>query len=368
MVYGHGGDIYRYKDILDFSVNVNPLGPPESVIEAAKQGVELAAAYPDSRCRRLREKLAQKQNFAIENYVFGNGAADLIYTLVLAEKPKRALLPVPAFSEYEQALKTVGCEIKYYNTKQNDFFCIDKDFLKEFDEEIDIVFLCSPANPSGHAIDKELLQQTAEQCERLGIRLVLDECFVEFLLEPEKYSILSDTANFRKLFILRAFTKIYAMPGLRLGYGVSSDQDLLERMAQVSQPWSVSVPAQEAGIAALAEEDYVRNGRELVSCERRYLEKKLNESGIKFVSSDVNFILLYTEKDLFEEMKKRGILIRDCSNYRGLGQGWYRIAVRSHEENRCLAHALEEIYAGSGDSTEDRRCKANITGETEDSR
>lgn len=348
MRYGHGGDIYTYRDMLDFSVNVNPLGPPKRVIEAAKRGAELAAAYPDSQCRRLRETLSAKQELPAENYIFGGGAAELIYTLVLAEKPKRALLPVPAFSEYEQALKTVGCEINYYRTKRENYFCPDEDFLEELRADTDIVFLCSPSNPSGHGIGKDLLRRTVQSCERLDIRLVLDECFSEFLQEPAKYSMLSETEDHRKLFLLRAFTKTYAMPGLRLGYGVSSDLELLERMEQVRQPWSVSVPAQEAGTAALAEDGYVERTRELVGAERRYLETELKKMGIRFIPSDVNYILLETDINLFDEMKDRGILIRDCSNYQGLGKGWYRIAVRTRRENRYLTDALRDIRGNGG--------------------
>lgn len=359
MIYGHGGDIYTYKNMLDFSVNINPLGTPERVIAAAKRGVECAAAYPDSQCRKLREKLAGKQDIEEDSYIFGNGAAELIYTLVLAEKPKRALIPVPAFSEYEQALRSVGCEIIYYYTKENNCFCIDNNFLKEIKKDIDIVFLCSPVNPSGHVINKELLQQAADICERNKIRFMLDECFIDFLKTPEKYSMTAETEKYRQLFILRAFTKIYAMPGLRLGYGISSDHNLKERMEQMRQPWSVSVPAQEAGIAALDEEKYVEEARKLVMSEREYLEEEIKKMRMKIVSSNVNFILIYTEINLFDQMKECGILIRNCENYTGLGKGWYRIAVRTHRENLCLINALRDIRmkadeaAGKGKRSEE---------------
>lgn len=344
MKYGHGGDIYTYSGMQDFSVNINPFGPPESVIQAAKKGVEASAAYPDSRCGELRRKLAGMQGLPENYYLFGNGAAELIYTLVLADKPGKALLPVPSFSEYEQALHTVGSEIKYYKTKEDSFFTVDNNFLDELTDDIDMVFLCSPANPSGHLTDQKLLEHTAEVCEQKGIRLVLDECFISFLEEPEKHTLIRETERFRSLFVVRAFTKIYAVPGLRLGYAVTSDADLVKKIGSSRQPWSVSIPAQEAGKAALGETEYVSISAGKIRIERRYLESEFRSVGIKYISSDANFILLETKKDLFNELKTRGILIRDCSNYRGLGPGWYRVAVCTHEKNVRLIRALKEIF------------------------
>lgn len=347
MIYGHGGDIYTYKDMLDFSVNVNPMGAPARAVGAAKQGAELMAVYPDSSCRELRKKLSGMQDIPETHYIFGNGAADLIYRLVLAEKPKKALIPVPAFSEYEQALKTVGCEITYYETASEHGFCIDESFPDRLDGRYDMVFLCSPTNPSGQVIGKALLTEIAEICEARRIRLVLDECFIGFLEDGDAVSMIRETQRYRMLFLLRAFTKIFAMPGMRLGYGISSDAGLLERAVESGQPWSVSVPAQMAGSAALEETAWVQKARSLVSEERDFLENELKSAGIKFISSKANFILLYTEINLFEELKAYGILIRDCANYRGLGEGWYRIAVRTHEENRRLTDAIKSIKEAS---------------------
>ncbi len=343
MKYTHGGDIYTYENMLDFSVNLNPLGPPAAVLEAAKKGVEQAAAYPDSRCRRLRKKLAGKLGIPGERLIFGNGAAELIYTLVLAEKPKRALLPVPAFSEYEQALSTVGCQIEYADTSVENGFIADESILERLDTVPDLLFLCSPSNPSGRKIPGELLMKIVEKCQEKKIRFVLDECFIDFLPDAGEISMTEQTEKFPSLFVLRAFTKIYAMPGLRLGYGISSDGALLERMERMRQPWSVSLPAQEAGMAALDEKEYTEKARKMVCEEREYIETKFSEMRIKYISSDANFILFYSETDLFTQLKNRGILIRDCSDYRGLGRGWFRTAVRSHEENMRLICALEDV-------------------------
>lgn len=348
MRYSHGGDIYTYGDLLDFSVNINPLGISEHVAEAAKRGIEKAEAYPDCQCRKLREKLARRQGMPETYYVFGNGAAEIFYTLVLAEKPEKALLPVPAFSEYERALNTVGCRINYYGTEKEKGFCIDETFLNALNEETDIVFLCSPGNPAGAVTDRKLLLKAAQLCEKFQIRLVVDECFGGLLEEPEAHSVIKETVRYPHLIVVRAFTKTFAMPGLRLGYGVTSDTGLTEKMEQMRQPWSVSIPAQEAGIAALDEEARVREAAGLIAEERRFLEEQLERLGIETISSEANYILMYSEKDLFHELKKDKILIRDCSDYRGLTKGWYRIAVRKRKENQILIRSLEKIVKEGG--------------------
>ncbi|HJC92347.1 MAG TPA: aminotransferase class I/II-fold pyridoxal phosphate-dependent enzyme [Candidatus Mediterraneibacter excrementigallinarum] len=343
MEYGHGGDIYTYRDMLDFSVNVNPLGPSREVIEAAKKGVERAAQYPDSRCRELRTALSEKKEIPGERFIFGNGAADLFFSLVLAEKPKRAVIPVPAFSEYAHALRTVDCRIEEYALRREEQFTLTEEFLECLTPEIDTVFLCSPSNPAGQVIEKELLCRIADRCEEAQIRLVVDECFIDFLPEPSQFTMEKLTERYPCLFVVQAFTKTHAIPGLRLGYGMSSDQKLLERMQQVRQPWSVSTPAQAAGLAALRDSDRVQEARELICRERSRMEEELRKAGVEVIPSKANFILMYSSYDLFSLLKDRGILIRDCSNYSGLGKGWYRTAVRRREENDRLLDAIRQI-------------------------
>ena len=343
MKYGHGGDIYTYRDMLDFSVNVNPLGLSRKVIEAAKKGVERAAQYPDSRCRELRAALSEKKGIPGECFIFGNGAADLFFSLVLAEKPKRAVIPVPAFSEYAHALRTVGCRIEEYVLRREEQFTLTEDFLECLTPETDIVFLCSPSNPAGQVIPRELLCRIADRCEAAQIRLVVDECFIDFLLEPSEFTMERMSEQYSCLFVVQAFTKIHAIPGLRLGYGITSDLELLERIQQVRQPWSVSTPAQAAGIAALRDIHRVQAARELVCSERGRMEEELKEAGVEVIPSKANFILMYSPYDLFSLLKDRGILIRDCSNYSGLGKGWYRTAVRRKEENDRLLEAIRQV-------------------------
>ena len=347
MEYVHGGDIYTYGDVLDFSVNVNPYGPSEEVLEAAKRSMDEVSLYPDSQCRRLRKRLAEKKSLPEEYFLFGNGAAELFFSVVLAEKPKKALLPIPAFAEYEQALRTVDCEIIYHELKRENNFALTESFLEELTEDIDLVFLCSPSNPSGQVIEPKLMEQILTRCEEKKIRLVLDECFIEFLEEEQKYTMVKKVTDYPSLFLVQAFTKMYGIPGLRLGYAMTSDGELRERMQQIRQPWSVSVPAQAAGIEALTEreEQRVQKIRNKIVEEKMRMEKKMREFGIRFIPTKANFFLLYSEIPLFERLLEQGILIRNCENYRGLKKGWYRIAVRTKEENDVLLQALETILS-----------------------
>ena len=344
MQYAHGGDIYTYKNLLDFSINVNPLGPADAVVEAAARSMQRIREYPDSQSRELRNALAEKKGLAAERFVIGNGAADLLFSLVLAEKPKKAMIVIPAFSEYEQALRTVGCDVHHVYLYTEDNFEVNENILLNLTSDLDVVFLCSPNNPTGKKIPKNLLTQILEKCVKYQIRLILDECFYEFLENPEEATMQAEVKNCSRLVILRAFTKMHAIPGLRLGYILCSDNSLLERMQRVRQPWSVSTVAQAAGLAAIEEEERVEKTRQYITKERKRMELELETIGISYIPSDANYILIYYEgkESLYEKLLEKNILIRDCQNYIGLKKGYYRIAIKRKEENDRLLTALRE--------------------------
>lgn len=339
----HGGDIYTNEGLVDFSANINPLGPGEKVMEALKKSLENVTAYPDPKCRALREAAAKKEATVSEHIICGNGAADLIYTMVLAEKPKRALLCTPSFSEYEKALRTVDCRIRFHERKKEEGFALTRRYLDELTEDLDMVFLCSPDNPTGRCLEESLLLEIVETCEKKKIRLVLDECFLDFTEDgPWIHHELLIREN-RMLFLLRAFTKMFSIPGVRSGYGVCSDTELLERMQKSRQPWAVSVLAQAAGTAALADDLLPAVTRQLIAEERRHIMGEFTRMGIRYYPASANYILFYSEIDFYEEMKQEGFLIRDCRNYRGLGKGYYRIAVKGREDNDKLLRAFGRI-------------------------
>lgn len=343
----HGGNIYSYRDCVDFSANCNPLGTPESVKKAVRDSAESIKDYPQVGYAPLREALSHYEDVAPECIICGNGAAELIFSICQAVKPKRALLAVPSFAEYEQALLSVDCQIEYVFLKEENGFRIQEDFIEKIHKDLDIVFLCNPNNPTGLLIDRDYLFRVLRYCREMEILLVVDECFLDFVKEPGKYSLKAQLSRYHNLFILKAFTKRYAMAGIRLGYGICENKELLEKMSQVTQPWNISVMAQAAGIAALKENDYVEKGRQLVFEEALWLQKQMKELGLKMYPSQANYLFFQGPAGLFEGCVRHGVLIRDCSNYPGLEEGYYRVAVRNHQENGrlivALTAALEEI-------------------------
>ena len=336
----HGGNIYTYRDCLDFSANCNPLGTPESIKEAVRGSLEHLGDYPQVGYAPLKEALGEYEDMDPENIICGNGAAELIFSLCQAVRPKRALIPIPTFAEYEQALASVGCEVEHVLLREEDTFQMQESFIDWLHRDLDMVFLCNPNNPTGILTDREFLFRVLRNCRELGILLVVDECFLDFIKEPGKYSLKAQLSRYHNLFILKAFTKRYAMAGVRLGYGLTENRELLEKMAQVTQPWNISVMAQAAGIAALKECSYVEQGRKLVFEEAVYLKEGLKELGFHTYPSEANYIFFRGEPGLFEKGIKNGVILRDCSNYPGLSDGYYRIAVRTRAENEKLLEAL----------------------------
>ncbi len=341
----HGGDIYSKNITLDFSASVNPYGTPPSVLDAVKTSLTKIGNYPDPGCKELIRSIGTYESVLPEFILCGNGAAELIYAFCLSEKPQKALIPIPAFSEYENALLLNRCRIIHHRMSPSQGFRPDDSILEEISEtEPDTIFLCNPGNPSGSLIDFRLLEKIAELCGKLCVRLFIDECFLE--LTGNGQSLVPLLAEHPEIFILKSLTKTYAIPGVRTGYGLSSDLELLKRMSRVVQPWNVSLIAQEAGIAALKEKDYLKKSVECICQERKWLTMELRSFGFFVCPSDVNYILFNAPEGLDSALEKKGIAIRNCSNFHGLDTGWYRTAVRTREENEILIRAIREIVQG----------------------
>lgn len=335
----HGGN--QPSEILDFSANINPLGMPENVRKILTENIEKFTQYPDPYCTELTEKLSEHENCTGKNIVCGNGADDLIYRIVHALKPERALLVAPTFSEYEKALKEVKCKIKFHTLQKSENFRITSRISDDLCG-VDIFFLCNPNNPTGSLISRELLENISEQCIKKNILVAADECFLDFTGKRKDYSMPLN----ENTIILKAFTKIYAMAGLRLGYMISGSTELAEKVRNIGQYWSVSVPAQLAGTAALNETDYIEKSVSLIKNERNYLYSSLKETGITVYPSETNYLLLHCPFPLDELLYREKIAVRNCGNYRGLDKNYFRIAVRNHDENIKLVNAVKKITEG----------------------
>lgn len=377
--YGHGGDIDSRKITYDFSASINPLGLPDGVRQALAEGIAQYEKYPDPRCRALVQAISNEENVPEDYVVCGNGASELLYKLLQVKRPKRVLLAAPCFVEYEKAVIECGGDVCYYERKQEQQLCLDEEILGclsgKKENRVDMVILCSPNNPNGDVVAPDLMSQIINQCTAHGITLVIDQCFIGFC-EFEKSGdsrIISTGKNvtvsqcqsgrvmtgvgrppkenpfiiypqYDNIIVLKAFTKLYAMAGLRLGYLLCSDTAMNQKIRQTGQCWNVSVPAQLAGIAALKEKSYVEQTKRVIRRERTWLAGMLLELGLRVYPSEANFLLVYSPLALADALEKKGIAIRDCGNFKGLGEGYYRIAVRGHEENVVLVREIENIY------------------------
>lgn len=351
--YSHGADIYtaslnlqiNKNDIIDFSSNINPLGLPQSVETAIMQSIQYASRYPDINCRELTEALSIYEKVD-KNYIFcSNGAAESIFRIAIMRKYGQALLTSPTFGEYEQALKIGNCNINYYDLKEENNFEVKEDIINHISNETDILFICNPNNPTGQITQKNLLEKIISHCKSTDTIVIIDECFIDFVLDKDKYSVTCMMSQYDNLIILKAFTKIYAMAGIRLGYCMSSNEKIIKKLKISGPPWNVSSIAQSAGVQALKEVHYVEETVEYINVQRLYMMREFTNLGIKTYQSYANYIMFrITENiDLKGELLRYNILIRSCLNYNNLGCQYYRVAIKSEEDNKVLMETLREV-------------------------
>lgn len=335
----HGGDIYEGNIELDFSANINPFGTPDSVKAAISACLDGLSHYPDPYCRRLVSAVAQHENVP-ESYVLcGAGAAELIYAYAAAEKPKSIVELAPTFSEYSLPLPTA--RISRFLLKEENGFRVTEALLDHISETgPDTVFICNPNNPTGLLASADLIEKAAEKCKSTGARLFLDECFMD--LADCGQSFVPRLKDYPNVVILKAFTKSYGMAGLRLGYCLSANEDLLTAMSRCVQPWNVSTAAQAAGIAALDETGFLEKTLAFVQSEWPRLAGGLRDLGFTVFDSDTIFLLFKGAAGLDEKLLAKGIKIRNCANFTGLGEGYYRVPVKLPEENRRLLESIRE--------------------------
>ena len=356
----HGGDIYGNKNIeLDFSVNLSPIGPPQEVCRLLTEDwTGILTNYPDPEYRELRQELSQKTDLPEDWILCGNGASELLMAVVQAVRPKRAMIPVPSYQGYERALQAVGAEILFYQLDREKGFALTEDILERADglkrlvgtKEETMLFLCNPNNPVGKCIEPALLNKIADYCKANHIYLVMDECYLDLLTDAQSRTMKRKLPENPFLIIVNAFTKAYALPGIRLGYLTTGNEELREGIRMQQPEWSVSMPAQRAGIAALSSRGYLEEARQAVQAEREYISGQLQELGMKVFDGEAPFVMFLSGKELYEPLKEKGILIRRCDGIQGVKKHseeenghYYRIGLRSHAENVRLMKAIREV-------------------------
>ncbi|MBQ7795842.1 MAG: aminotransferase class I/II-fold pyridoxal phosphate-dependent enzyme [Lachnospiraceae bacterium] len=340
----HGGDIYRNSVNLDFSVNVNPLGIPEPVKEALCRAVEQCGTYPDIHAEKLKKSVADTHRIPEEHLLFGNGASELFMAVVHALRPKKVVIPVPSFYGYEHAAGAVTDRILYYQLKKENQFLLDEGVFQHLNEDVDMLFIANPNNPTGALSEKAFLIKLAEHCRDKNITVVLDECFIDFCENGQ--SMADAVSEFENLIIIQAYTKIFTIPGVRLGFMICGNERLREQVRRQLPEWNLSTFAQAAGIACTEQTDFVAKTLEYLNAEREFLVDELgraSENQCIVYPGAANFLMIYSPKPMYEKMLEKGILIRDCGNFRGLGSGYYRIAIKTRQENEQLLKVIGEI-------------------------
>jgi len=351
----HGGDVYhlarslgiKLTDLMDFSANINPLGFPPGLVGAVGEALKEIVHYPDRRCLALRHDLAAYHHLAPEEILAGNGSTELIYLLARVLKPRRGLIVTPAFSEYEHALTVAGVPVAFQATSEAHDFTLHEILTAQAG---DLVFLAHPTSPSGGLLAPELFLEVAAALNAVGSYLLLDEAFIDFV---EEASFKSFLGRFPRLMILRSFTKFFGIPGMRLGCLLAAPE-LIARLAAAQEPWSVNTMAQVMGRACLTDAEYIARTRTLIAQEREFLLARLAAlPGLTPFPSAVNYLLVKlnqpgaTAAALRQQMLSHRIVIRDASNFRGLDERFFRIAVRSRRENERLLKALEECLSAA---------------------
>lgn len=356
----HGGNVIRasrkygipVEELVDFSANINPLGPSPRINLALKDKLGLISSYPDPECAELKTVLAEYLGIERGHLLMGNGAAELIYLFVRVAGCKRALIPVPTFGEYSlSVLSQGGRVIEVVMEEKNDFNLPVAEIVRLI-PQVDLIFLCNPNNPTGSLVDRETIELILDRALSHGVRVLVDEAFMDFVPERLSHTMMPKIGRAGNLVVLYSLTKFFGIPGLRLG-AIAAPGDLIDRMNAAKDPWNVNVLAQVAGVEGLQDQEHILHTNRLVSREKNYLLNGLQGiPGIKPIAGAANFILVdisgsgLTSGELADLLGRRKIMVRDCHGFTGLAGRYIRLAVKTRPENGLLLTALNEILGG----------------------
>ncbi|MHA7963161.1 cobyric acid synthase [Paenibacillus sp. CAU 1782] len=351
--YGHGGDLTTAREefglepnaFVDFSSNMNPLGPPTAVSEVLLDYAKRISAYPDPAVRELVRKLALHHDIPEEALMVGNGAAELIDLAVRVLRPEKAAIAVPCFQEYGDALSKIGCELYEMPLQRSNGFRLTEDEVRKAISEsgASLYVLGSPNNPTGALVEPRLIKMLLNS----GASVLVDEAFMDFVPDEQSWSVFRHVVSHERLIVTRSMTKFYSIPGIRLGYAAASSS-LIQAMRSLQVPWSVNSLAQEIGITMLSEKDFAAKTLEWLPSERGWLAEQLQGRGFDVCDSSANYLLLHLPPDsgfdaerLQRELGRLGVLIRNASRFSGLDSGSIRVAVKLRADNLRLLEALD---------------------------
>ena len=349
---GHGANVDNMakqfgkneNDIIDFSSNVNP----HIISDLGKyvlEGLEKSRSYPDINYTNLRNNISDYIKVDSELIIPGNGATEIIYLLMKSIKRRLAILN-PTFSEYGRGAKLNNLEIIDFHLKEENNFSIDLDEIQKNMDKFDSLFICNPNNPNGKVKDLNELLDLMIENDKL---LIVDETFMEFVGEEEKYSLINKIEQTPNLFILKAVTKFFGMPGLRLGYGVTSNKQIIKNIYEYKEPWTINSFAENLSNYLFKDKEYINGSKDYYINERKFMLEELRKiSRLKVYDTDTNFVLIKLDDDEANSLKlelfeKYNILIRDASNFIGLDKSYIRVAIKSHNDNKVLIESLRKI-------------------------
>lgn len=354
----HGSDVEviakRYQmpqeSIVPYASNVNPLGFSPLARQALLDNVDAIMAYPDRDYVSLKTSIAKYCGADPEHLVLGNGTSNLIRLTLETLSPKKTMIVGPTYSEYARAAKLAGSEVETYMLKNLDDFEMDVDmFLKALNDSIELLVLCNPNNPTGKALTREQMDTILSHCLDLDIFVMVDETYVEFVKDVHMISSIVLTKKYDNLIVLRGVSKFFAAPGIRLGYAITNNEDFLEATSNKKVPWNINTFASIAGV--MFEDDrYINLTRSLIQTERNLVYSALSSrKTIKVFKPEANFVLIkllkeeQTASEVFDYCIKKGFMIRDCTNYEGLGEKYIRICFMKPEQNDNIVNTILEI-------------------------
>ncbi|MEK6727339.1 MAG: threonine-phosphate decarboxylase CobD [Candidatus Omnitrophota bacterium] len=358
MLPAHGGNIkevidkYKIREdrIIDFSNNINPLGISPGIKNILNRNLNSLTQYPDPQCRSARKALSGYWGIDKDNLLLGNGSNELIHLVPRSLACSRVLTYQPAFSEYEFSVKASGAKPYFLFSGKKEGFRIDLDKIISYLPKVDLIILCNPNNPTGHLLKKEGLLKLAKACEDNKVYLLIDEVFMDFVDKEKESSLLKESVKKDYLLILRSFTKFFSLPGLRVGYLVGGKKTI-KRIASFQVSWSVNSLAQEIVAKGLKDRKFIEKTKRYLLKEKDFLFNNLKRiNGLMPYYPSANFIFCkicsgkLDSGKLFLRLLKSGILIRDCSNFRGLDNKFFRVAVKRRGDNLYLIKHLRKAF------------------------